>query len=308
MLAHITPTVNTLTLLERTVRAFLTDRQARNLSPKTIDYYANQLRYFSAYVYRRFLIENVEIITPDHIRDYLVTLQLNAKRPATVHAAYRAIRSLLNWYESEYEPDHWHNPIHKVNAPKVPDVVLAPVQADDVTRLIDVCDRHTFTGQRDRAMFLCLLDTGLRAAELISLRLADVNTATGEITVCNGKGGKHRIVFLGTRSRREVSRYLRMRQARPDALWLNDDGLPLRYAGLRQLMRRRSAQAGIANPGLHAFRRAFALACLRNGVDLISLQRLMGHADLSVLRKYLAQLTDDLAAAHRRAGPVDKLL
>ena len=56
---------------------------------------------------------------------------------------------------------------------------------------------------------------------------------------------------------------------------------------------------GARTPGLHSCRRAFALACLRNDLDLISLQRLMGHADLSVLRRYLAQTAADLADAHR---------
>jgi site-specific recombinase XerD len=58
----------------------------------------------------------------------------------------------------------------------------------------------------------------------------------------------------------------------------------------------------------HAFRRAFALASLRGGMDVYSLQRLMGHADLSVLRRYLAQTEGDLQAAHQKAGPVDRLL
>ncbi|NLF02023.1 MAG: site-specific integrase, partial [Anaerolineales bacterium] len=61
-------------------------------------------------------------------------------------------------------------------------------------------------------------------------------------------------------------------------------------------------------PTLHSFRRAFALACLRNGIDVYSLQRLMGHADLSVLRRYLAQTEADLQQAHAQGGPVDRLL
>jgi integrase/recombinase XerD len=80
------------------------------------------------------------------------------------------------------------------------------------------------------------------------------------------------------------------------------------YGGLRQIIRRRAEKAGIDPPPLHAFRRAFALASLRGGMDVYSLQRLMGHADLSVLRRYLAQTEADLQAAHERAGPVDHLL
>ena len=71
---------------------------------------------------------------------------------------------------------------------------------------------------------------------------------------------------------------------------------------------RAAKRAEVPVPSLHSFRRAFALACLRSGMDLISLQRLMGHADLTVLRRYLAQTVEDLGAAHEKHGPVDGLL
>jgi integrase/recombinase XerD len=80
------------------------------------------------------------------------------------------------------------------------------------------------------------------------------------------------------------------------------------YSGLRQIMRRRSEKARVDTPGLHDFRRYFALQCLRNGVDIFTLQRLMGHADIQVLRRYLAQTDSDTQEGHRRAGPVDSIL
>ena len=69
--------------------------------------------------------------------------------------------------------------------------------------------------------------------------------------------------------------------------------------------RRRATKAQVPTPGLHDFRRAFALECLRNGMEVYSLQKLMGHADLQVLRRYLAQTTEDIAASHRVGSPVD---
>jgi len=129
------------------------------------------------------------------------------------------------------------------------------------------------------------------------------------VAVQRGKGGKPRAVFLGAKSRRAVLRYLRKRGS-PEAgpLWVTVTGGRLTYSGLRQIVRRRAVAADVPVPSLHSFRRAFALACLRNGVDLVSLQRMLGHADLSVIRRYLAQTTEDLQEAHRKGGPVDRLL
>lgn len=93
----------------------------------------------------------------------------------------------------------------------------------------------------------------------------------------------------------------------PDS-WVTDENNRLTYSALRCLIQRRAARAGVKAPSLHSFRRAFALLSLRAGMDVYSLQKLMGHADLTVLRRYLAQTEDDLREAHQKAGLVDRLL
>lgn len=81
------------------------------------------------------------------------------------------------------------------------------------------------------------------------------------------------------------------------------------YAGLMDFLKRRAFLAGLKDiPTPHDFRRAFALMMLRNGVDVFALQRLMGHSDLQVLRRYLAQTDQDSQAAHMRGSPVDNNL
>ncbi len=74
------------------------------------------------------------------------------------------------------------------------------------------------------------------------------------------------------------------------------------------MIRRRAKAAGVNPAQLHAFRRWFALTCLRSGMDIYSLSTLMGHAGLDVLRRYLKQTDKDLLESHRRASPVDGLM
>jgi integrase/recombinase XerD len=73
------------------------------------------------------------------------------------------------------------------------------------------------------------------------------------------------------------------------------------------MINRRSKLADIEAPSIHDFRRAFALAMLRSGVDIFTLAKLMGHSSIDVLKHYLKQTTEDTSLAHRRHGPVDKL-
>ena len=78
------------------------------------------------------------------------------------------------------------------------------------------------------------------------------------------------------------------------------------YSALRCFLRRRAEQVGMKGiPTPHDFRRAFALIMLRNGVDIFALQKLMGHSDLQILRRYLAQTDQDIHNAHMRGSPVD---
>jgi integrase/recombinase XerD len=71
------------------------------------------------------------------------------------------------------------------------------------------------------------------------------------------------------------------------------------------MLSRRAETAGLEKPTLHDFRRAFALAMLRNGTDIFTLAKLMGHEGITVLQRYLKQTNYDTEQAHRRAGPVD---
>jgi len=176
--------------------------------------------------------------------------------------------------------------------------------------MIRTCRRRAFFGDRDRAVLLCLLDTGCRASEFTAIAVEDIDLSTGQILVRAGKGGKPRMVFLGFKSRRALATYLRHVGNREESapLWVTREGRRLSYSGLRDIVRRRAKRASVPAPTLHSFRRAFALACLRGDMDVYSLQRLMGHGDLSMPRRYLAQTIGDVQRAHERSGPVDNLI
>jgi len=294
--------------LGQEIAAFLIDRRARGLSPRTLDFYDDKLALL-----RKFLtaegVDGIRGITPEVLRLYLLDLG-RSHNPGGVHAAFRATRALLLWWEAEWEPVGWKNPLRKVRPPRVPTEPLEPVPIEHVRAMIRTCRRRAFFGDRDRAVLLCLLDTGCRASEFIATNIGDVDPATGQILIRAGKGGKPRVVFLGSKSRRALATYLRHVGNREESvpLWITRDGGRLSYSGLRDIARRRAKRASVPAPSLHSFRRAFALACLRGGMDIFSLQRLMGHADLTVLRRYLAQTSEDVRRAHQRSGPVDRLL
>lgn len=283
--------------------AFLQDCRIRGLKQGTVYFYASK---FS--VFREFLREHnqsdITAITPEVLRAFLASLTESGHNAGGVHAFYRSLRTFFRWYENEAEPANWRSPLRNIKPPTVPEQRLAPVELGVVRKMIDTCDT-TLLGLRDNAIMTVLLDTGMRASELIALNITDINLVTGIMFIGHGKGDKPRTVVAGKKTRKAIRNYLRARNDNHPAFILSDTSERLTYWGLNLMLKRRAELARVPKPQLHAFRRAFALECLRAGMNVYSLQRLMGHADLSVLKRYLALTDEDLIFAHSTASPVD---
>jgi integrase/recombinase XerD len=248
-------------------------------------------------------------VQPSLIREYLLFLE-RTHNPGGVHAHFRTLRTFLFWWEDEVEPDDWKNPIRKVKAPRLAVEPIEGVSLEVVRQLVSVCARGTFTGDRDAAVLYCLFDTGARASEFLNMDLEDVNQARGEILIRKGKGRKPRYVYIGRTARKALRKYLKHREDDCPALWVSAPrfvSTRLTISGLRTAVARRAREAGIKPPALHDFRRGFALAMLRNGVDVYTLARLMGHEGIDVLKRYVRLTDADAETAHRRASPVDNL-
>jgi len=293
--------------LETAVQAFLNDRQASGLSPNTLDYYRRTLARFSQFCEGQ-AISKTGQITADVIRDYLLALERSGYSPGGRHAFYRSLRAFLLWLEGELGDGEYRAPIRKVKAPKLPKDLVEGASLADVHAMIEVCKGGGLITLRDKAILLFLLDTGARASETLAIDSADLDFVSGSAFIRHGKGNKQRMTYFGKTTRRALAAYLKERKDDNPALWVNERGERLTRFGLDKTLRLRAKQAGLTNaPSAHDFRRCFALNMLRSGCDVFTLQRLMGHSDLTVLRRYLAQTEGDLQQAHRLHSPVDNL-
>ena len=301
---HTTTEYRVLTPLTEWMSTFIRARQAEGLSTHTLAYYRQDLKNFSEWCDSQF-VRQVEEITADHLRMFLLRLKETGHNPGGVHGHFRAVRAFLNWYEIECEPEDWRNPVKRIKPPKVSDEPLEAVPLADVEKLYRATSGRF--AARDRAIILTLTDSGLRAAELLGLNVEDIDSFTGEIRVRCGKGRKSRTTFCGKRARRCLRSWLKARGAQPGALFVTDEESRLSYGGLRQVIERLASRAGIERPSIHAFRRTFAISFLRNGGDLLTLSRLLGHSGLSLLARYAKQNTDDLARSHGEHSPIDGL-
>jgi integrase/recombinase XerD len=291
--------------LRKWIGIYLHACRSRNLSGATIEFYDKKLKVFIQFCLELGLT-NISQLGAEHIRQFLIVLGEGGHKPAGVHCFYRSIKSFLKWYERETEPPDWRNPINKVKAPIVPLEPLDPVRIETIKALMATCKRGKLTDARDKASLLVLLDTGMRLAEFLALNMEDVDPITGMILIRSGKGRKPRNVYLGDKARHMLRKYVKERRDYNPALWLGKFGERLTETGLRMMLRRRSAEAGVPAPSPHDFRRAFAIERWRAGVDILTLSKLMGHTSLQVLNRYIKQIGEDLEQAAKRSSPVDR--
>ena len=296
-------------LIQPWMESFIMDRKIQNMSKGTIYFYTTKLKLFLEYCDQVDIIY-IQQLTANIIRQYLLWLENKGHNPGGIHACYRTLKTFLRWWEDETDQENYKNPMRKVKAPKIAIEPLEPVSIEVIDKMINTCKGNDLTTLRDKAIMLILLDTGARASELCAINLEDLDAIVGTCMIKQGKGRKPRSVFLGQKTRKVLRAYLKVRNGieelkGQEALWVTRDGDRMQYWCLNEIIKRRARMAEVEKPELHGFRRAFALNFLRNGGDIYTLQKLMGHADLQVMRRYLAQTTKDLQIAHNKFSPVD---
>ena len=233
-------TQNQVTLLgddyiETWIYAFLVDRKSQNLTKGTVEFYQKSLKVFTDYLATQ-QIKFINQITPYTIRDFLLILEDRGHNSGGVHIYYRTVKTFLRWFWNEAEPDE-KNPIEKVKAPKLIVEARQGITREEFNSLLAVCPK-TKLGERDRAVLMVLLDTGLRANELCDIKLEDVNLIDSSILIRQGKGRKPRFVFIGKTTRKQIRKYLRLRKNDSPFLFTNKSGDKLVYTSLRQIVRR----------------------------------------------------------------------
>ena len=288
--------------LKTVIANFIIDRQAIGLSSNTIRFYRDELGLFERWMTGQGMTCTLAI-SSDVLRSYFTDLA-DRRNQGGVHTSYRAIKAMLRWLEQEEDGDY-RNPIDKVKV-KAAKVKARPgVPIENIQRMIDACQGPL--ALRDQTILRLFLDTGARAFEFVALNLGDLELTSGAVKIMHGKGDKERTVYIASHSRRSLKRYLKTRThlnlSAP--LWLTDEGDRLTKRGLRSVIERRANDASVPVPGLHDFRRAFAVNMWNNGIDLLTISRLMGHSSIEVTKRYIDPDELEIRERHAKGSPVD---
>lgn len=289
--------------LREVIEDFCEDQRYKGNSPATLTLYRVSFEHFL----KDTGLEELHDLTGSAVRSWLLS---HSHLSRTTLATYdRALRVLSGWaWRRGYIRTDPLADLPKPKARRTEPETFTPEQV----RAILTATQAGRNPKRNAALVVLLLDTGLRIGEAVSLTLHDINWQDGWLRV-DGKTGPRSVPF-GRKAKQRLRAYVEQERRAGSRsvthIFLTDDGRRMPATAATKSLIRLARRAGVesAKLGPHTFRHTFAVEFIRNGGDAFTLQRLLGHTTLEMTRRYVHLADSDLASAHKRFGPADKLL
>jgi integrase/recombinase XerC/integrase/recombinase XerD len=288
----------------RALTEFDDDLRMRAAAEKTRRAYAADVARFAQWCVRHAL--QPAAVDVRSLRRYAASLSQSGLAPSSLARHIASLRSFYRMLREHGEVDA--NPAELLTLPRRPRSLPHVLRPEELTVLLDGIPAATALDLRDRAMLELAYASGLRAEELVKLKLESVEF-DAEVVRVEGKGSKTRLVPVGEPALRALRAYLE--RARPalahdeePALLLSKSGRPLSTSDVRRRLRIWSQRAGLGG-GVHphALRHSFATHLLNGGADLRSIQELLGHSSISTTQVYTQVESARLRRAYARSHP-----
>lgn len=290
-------------------------------SPRTVDEYFLDLRSFLRYMKRQrklapddVSIDNIDIrdidldfvseISLSEIYDYLA--YLSRTRQLNNASRARKVSSIRSFYKYLSNKTHLMdvNPVQDLDSPRQKKALPRYLTLDESIQLLEAVDGEN--KERDYCILMLFLNCGLRISELIGLNVMDIRENTVRIL---GKGNKERVLFLNDGCKQAISDYLLVRNAMTlvdkEAFFVTSRKTRITRAAVHKMVKRRLLEAGLDASlySSHKLRHTAATLMLQNGVDVRTLQEVLGHENLNTTQIYTHVDSENLRIA-ARANPL----
>jgi integrase/recombinase XerD len=279
----------------------------RRLSVNTLESYGADLRRFVEFLESAGI--DARSFTRGNFLSYLASLREGGLSARSVSRHVSALRSFFRFLVREGRLAA--SPIAEVRAPKLGRPLPKYLTVSQVSALLAAPDRQRSTpeGVRDKAMLTLMYASGLRASEVVTLRLENVDPDAGFLRVF-GKGGKERVVPVADAALSALKEYLEevrpgfLKEKASNALFLSRLGRPITRQTLWNRIRYWALAAGIEERiSPHVLRHSFAGHLLAGGADLRAVQAMLGHADIATTQIYTHVTPERLREIHRKHHP-----
>ena len=278
----------------------------RGLSEQTVVSYGRDLNGWFSFV------EEAGVTSPAEVdigilRKWTYSLKGKGMAPRSIRRAQSAVRTYFRFLSMEAAVEV--DPTDRLEPPRIDGSLPDVLSKLEIGKVLESPDSTHRLYWRDRAILEFLYATGVRVSELVSLRITSLELEEGFAKVF-GKGSKERLVPVGGPALRSLKRYLRDLRPNLDQgngaglVFLNARGNPIRRKSVWAIVREAAIRAGIARAiSPHTIRHTFATHLVEGGADLVTVQELLGHADISTTRIYTHLDRAYLREVHQKYHP-----
>ena len=283
--------------LTKLLDEFLIEMKLRNRTERTIKSVRNNNKLFFKWLENEYNITEVEEVKRIHVKAYIQYKHSLGLKPTYINSILKNLRMFFRYLEDEEYISI--NPVAKVAFQKEEKVIIETFTIDEVRRMLAVYGYTNFLDARNKCIMMMLFDTGIRNFELCEIKCADI----GERTILiHGKGDKQRLVPISPALRKSMLKYEAKREKyikeryQAEYYFLSQKGRKLTIETIERVVRD-CGRAAHVNEQIrcspHTCRHTFAQMNIRNGIDVYSLSRILGHENISITKRYLQSMKDD---------------
>lgn len=281
--------------IKAAVQDWLVECEIRKYTPKTIRGYKMNISIFQRYCEVELDIHDVDDITMGTIRQFTHTMVQKGHKGTYVNGLLKVTKSFLQYMYDEYG-EGFNTKNKKFKWVKEEKPIVKAFKPRDIKLILDNCRGTSYLDVRDTAIITTLIETGIRCYELICIQPKDVFE---DHIVIQGKNHKRRVVPITPHLKKALMRYDRTREGYfaykniDENYFLSYSGRTLTNSGMEHMVKRRCKGVEGIRCSPHTFRHTFAQMSLKQGRDLYSLSRQLGHENLQITSIYLRSLEDE---------------
>ena len=269
--------------LKDAIQDYMLECRVRKLAPRTIENYCKHLRYLTDYLTAEHAIEKLEDVKPAHLKRFLLMKEEQGRKPQYINDLLKVFKTFFRYcVEEEYLKT---SPAAKVRNVRQPKVMIRTFSEEEILKMLNHYQSNDYISIRNKAMLALFFDTGLRLTEVLELRNDQIYD--GFVRVM-GKGRKERVVPCSPYLAKLLMKYRIMKEAYfeeknltpQNYVFLSYRGKRMTQESVSKFLKRTAAFVGVREDirvSPHTCRHTFAHLQLKNGLDIYSLSRLMGH-------------------------------
>lgn len=314
--------------LEQALDLVVQAKRTEGLRERTLRDYEKDYRYFTKWLAEHYPdVEYISDITTGMIRDHIAWMKYDKKRygdhkynkhrdhgtglsDTTINIRLRVLKAIFNQLERDDLIEV--NPIASVKLLRQDIDLTNALTDEEIKAILAQPDQRDFVGFRDYVAITLLLDSGLRAGELLNLRVPDIDFKTRFITI-DGERSKNRQPRLVPISATTVKLLLRLieenrRHFSTDRIFLSWEGAPISPNHFNKRLKYYGEKAGISGKKMtaHVYRHTWARAMILNGCDPFTLQKIGGWSDIRTMRRYIQMDTREMRESHDAYSPLGR--